>query len=108
MIYEQRVYEASPGRMEDLQRRFREHTVSIFARHGIRPVGFFVPDIGDSTDRLIYLLAFDSLAHREQCWTSFRADPEWLQIRRDSEANGPLVARVHASILTPTDFSALP
>jgi NIPSNAP len=108
MIYEYRVYEASPGRMGDLQSRFREHTLGIFARHGIRPVGFFVPDIGDSSDRLIYILAFESLAHREQCWGSFRADTEWQQVRRESEGDGPLVARVHASILTPTDFSALP
>ena len=35
------------------------------------------------------------------------SDPEWVKVRGESEADGPINAKVTSQILTPTAFSAL-
>lgn len=40
-IYELRVYTTCPGRMPALLARFKDHTLRIWERHGIEPVGFW-------------------------------------------------------------------
>ncbi len=107
MIYEYRVYEAMPGRLPDVQARFRDHTLKIFERHGIENIGYWTASVGDYSDRLIYIVAFEDAAQRERAWASFRDDPEWNRVRAESEANGALVARVFNTLLSPTDYSPL-
>jgi hypothetical protein len=104
MLYELRIYEAVPGRLPDLLKRFDTITLPIWERHGIRQAGFWTAEIGTSNE-LIYLLAWESLAEREQKFGAFQSDPEWLEKRAKTEENGPIVARVRASILRPTSFS---
>jgi hypothetical protein len=107
MIYELRVYRTVPGRMPNLLKRFNEHTLRIWERHGIRQAGFWTTLIGDSTNDLTYLLAWESLAERERKWNAFAADPEWLKVRAESEADGPINANVSNQILVPTAFSSV-
>ena len=107
MIYEQRIYEAMPGRLPDVIARFRDHTTKIFERHGIKNIGYWTPSVGEWSDRLIYIVAFEDAGQRDKAWASFRADPEWAQVTAASEANGKIVKRVSNSLLTPTDFSPL-
>jgi len=107
MIYEYRVYEAVPGRLPDLHARFRNHTLSIFARVGMRVVGFFTPEIGGNTNQLAYILEFDDYAHLERSWAAFREDAEWKAVKAESEVRGPLVARLTSQIWKPTDYSPL-
>lgn len=107
MIYEQRIYEAMPGRLPDVIARFRDHTTEIFERHGIKNIGYWTPSVGEWSDRLVYLVAFEDEGQRERAWASFRADPEWAKVTAASEANGKIVKRVSNSLLTPTDFSPL-
>jgi len=106
MIYELRIYEAVPGRIGALHERFRNVTLRIFERHGIRSVGYWEDVIGTS-NRLTYILAWENLAHRESAWDSFQADPEWIAARAKSEESGPIVARVIATLMKPTDYSPL-
>jgi hypothetical protein len=107
MIYELRVYHSMPGRLPDLMRRFEEHTLRLWDRHGIRQAGFFTTVIGETSQQLVYFLAWDSLAEREKKWSAFTTDPEWLKARTESEKNGQLVERVSNQILTPTKFSSV-
>jgi hypothetical protein len=106
MIYEYRAYYIVPGRMPDIQRRFREVTMRLFDRHGIRVVGFWEPVIGESNE-LVYICAFDDLAQRQRAWASFQGDPEWQAAKKQSELDGPLVERVVNKIWKATDFSPL-
>ena len=106
MIYEYRAYEVLPGRMPDLQARFANVTMKLFKKHGIQVVGFWETVIGQSNE-LVYMCAFDDLAHRQKAWAAFQADPEWLAARKASEANGPLVERVVNKIWKPTSFSPM-
>ena len=107
MIYEYRVYEAAPGKLEALNARFRNHTLGIFERHGIKNIGYWTASVGDYSDRLIYIVAFEDASQRERAWAAFRADPEWNRVRAESEVDGALVARVFNSLLSPTDYSPL-
>ena len=80
MIFEWRVYEAYPGRMDALNERFAKITLKYFEKHGIKVVGFWTAVIGTS-NVLYYMLAFEDLAHREKAWASFQADPGWAKAR---------------------------
>ena len=107
MIYEYRVYEAAPGKMPELHARFRDHALKLFERHGIKNIGYWTSNIGDYSDRLIYILAFESLEHRERAFAAFGADPDWQRAYKESEVNGALTTRVSNTLLNPTDYSPL-
>ncbi len=106
LLYEYRRYEAMPGRLPDLQYRFANHTIRIWARHGIEPVGFWLAEVGTS-NVLHYLLRWADMADREKRWTAFQADEEWISTRAGTEADGPLVARVLNEFWKPTSYSPL-
>jgi heme-degrading monooxygenase HmoA len=107
MIYELRVYQPVSGQMPKLLARFRDHAVPIWETHGIRALGFWTTLIGESSNELTYLLAWESLADRETRWAKFQNDPAWHKARDDSERDGPIVASIRNQILTPTAFSPL-
>lgn len=107
MIYEMRIYDCMPGRLPALLKRFETATLGIWARHGIRQAGFWTTVVGDNHQRLVYLLAWESLAEREQKWSTFMADPEWIAKRAESEKDGPILERVSNQILQPTAFSSV-
>ena len=76
MIYELRIYQCIPGKLPALLKRFETKTLDIWKKHGIRPTGFWTVLIGDGNNDLHYLLAWESLAEREQKWNAFQADPD--------------------------------
>ena len=98
MLYELRDYEIVPGRMKSIVDRFHNVTLAMFKKHGIRALMFWEPVIGTS-NHLIYLVEWNSLAEREERWNAFAGDPEWVAARDASEKDGPIVARVTNTIL---------
>ena len=107
MIYELRIYTANAGKMGALQARFRDHTVRLFEKHGIKNVGYWTNSIGGRSDELWYMLGFESLAQRQTAWAAFQADPDWQKARSESEKDGALVHHIENRIMNPTDFSPL-
>ena len=107
MIYELRIYDCLPGRLPPLLKRFADHTLGIWDRHGIRQAGFFTTMVGEHSNRLTYFLAWESLAERERKWAAFVNDPAWHKARDDSERDGPILANVSSQFLTPTAFSSV-
>ena len=105
MIHELRVYTCLPGRLPRLLARMEDPVLSIWERIGFRLAGAWTTVIGPSSSDLTYILAWRSLAEREALWAAFRADPQWQEARRLSEADGPIVANIASSILAPTTFS---
>ena len=107
MIYELRIYHCIPGRLPALLNRFETITLKLWERHGIKQAGFWTVGIGDSNQDLYYLLEWESLADREKKWDTFATDPEWLEKRAATEADGQIVASVNNQILMPTRFSSV-
>jgi hypothetical protein len=107
MLHELRIYRCLPGRLPALLKRFETVTLPIWQRHGIRQAGFWTTIIGESNLDLHYLLAWESLAERQEKWTAFQTDPEWIAKRDETERDGPIVANVSTAILQPTAFSSV-
>ena len=106
MYYEQRTYTAAPGKKDVLLQRFRDHTISLFDKHGIKVVGFWTTD-GPGSDELVYLLAYPDQASSRTYWEAFQKDPEWVETKAATEFNGKLTAKVVSKYLIPTDFSPM-
>lgn len=103
MTYELRTYTATDGRMDDLLRRFREHTLALFEQHGMTSVGYWTTPSDPNV--LVYLLRHDG-SPREN-WAAFTADPAWVRAKAASVANGEIVESIESVMLEPTDVSAL-
>jgi hypothetical protein len=105
-VYELRIYHAPPGKLPELLARFREHTVKLFERHGMKSVAYWTPvDEPGKSDTLIYILVHPSREAAAANWKAFQDDPEWKSVRDKSEANGKIVDKVDSTFIALTDFS---
>lgn len=105
-VFELRVYHALEGKLPDLLKRFREHTTKLFEQHGLKNVAYWTPlDDPAKSNTLIYILAHPSREAAAANWKAFGADPEWIEVKEKSEANGKLVEKVDSTFMSKTDFS---
>jgi hypothetical protein len=106
MVFELRVYHALPGKMNDLLARFRDYTIPLFTRHGMKSVAFWNPiDAPQKSNTLIYILQHPSREAAAANWKSFQADPAWVSVKEKSEANGKLVEKIDSTFMAMTEFS---
>jgi hypothetical protein len=107
-IFELRTYHLLPGKLENLNVRFRDHTRKLFEKQGMTNVVYWhtVPQDG-TQPKLVYLLAHKNEEAAKASFDAFRKDPEWVKVRDESEANGKIVEKVESVYLSPLDFSAL-
>jgi hypothetical protein len=107
-VYELRTYTCYEGKLEALKTRFRDHTIRLFDRHNMKSIGYWIPqDPAKSKTTLIYILVHPSREAAEKNWAAFRADPDWVKAKAESEAPGPIVEKVDSVYMTPADFSQL-
>jgi hypothetical protein len=107
-VYELRTYTSPDGKLGDLNKRFRDHTVSIFNRHGMKSVLYMTPqDAPDSQNTLIYILEHPSREAAKKAWDAFRNDEEWKKVSAESEVNGKIVSKVVSVFGDPTDYSPM-
>jgi hypothetical protein len=104
-VFELRTYTTNEGKLPDLQKRFRDHTVDIFKRHGMTNVAYFTPE--EKPNTLIYILAHESRDAAKKSWDDFRNDPEWKKVSAASEENGKIVTHVDSVFMDPTDYSPM-
>ena len=105
-VFELRVYHTYEGKLDGLLARFRDHTMTIFKRHGIESVAYWVPTDEPLKDKtLFYIVKHPSREAATANWAAFRADPEWQKVSAASEANGKLVELTESTYLKLTDFS---
>ncbi|MBO0702886.1 MAG: NIPSNAP family protein [Candidatus Dormibacteraeota bacterium] len=107
-VFELRTYHAAPGRLADLEARFRDHTIALFQKHGIEVVGFWrALDEPDSRNVLIYVLRYPSRQVADERWSAFQSDPEWIEVKSRTEVNGRLAPQIESVFMESTDFSPL-
>lgn len=107
-VYELRTYTTNEGKLPDLQARFRNHTMKIFEKHGMKNVGYWVPqDAPLSQNTLIYVISHESREQAKKNWDAFRSDPEWQKVAKESEAKGKIVSKVESVYLDATDYSPI-
>ena len=109
--FELRTYTTGPGNLPHLFKRFRDHTIALFTKHGMRHFHYLTPLQGEpgADNTLIYLLAHDSQEASKESFAAFRADPDWIKAKADSEAaaGGSLTIEdgVKSELLKATDYS---
>ena len=105
-FFEMRTYTPSPGKLDALQARFRDHTCKLFEKHGMTNVGYWVTQ--GPEPKLVYILAFPSKEARDASFKAFGADPDWQKVYADSQKDGvKLAAKVESVFLSPADYSAI-
>ena len=107
-VYELRTYTCNEGKLPDLLKRFREHTMEIFERHHMHNVGYWIPeDPARHSTTLIYIISHESREAATANWKAFRDDPEWQKVSKASDENGKIVNHTESVFMSPTDFSPL-
>ena len=106
-VYELRIYTPNEGKLDAVNARFRDHTRAIFDRHHMKSVGYWLPTDGPNAGKFVYILEHPSREEANKNWDAFTADPEWVKVKAESEANGKLVANVERTFMTPTDYSPI-
>jgi hypothetical protein len=92
-FFEMRTYHCYDNKRPDLVKRFSDHTLRLFEKHGIENICYFIPT-DPKNNSLTFILAYPDAASRDVRWNNFANDPEWKEAHKNSEANGPLVAKV--------------
>jgi NIPSNAP protein len=107
-VYELRLYHVKEGKIDALKARFGDHTDAIFKRHNMKSIGYWSPEDAPASQNLfVYILEHPSREEAEKNWAAFQADPEWQEVKAESEAHGPLVDHIDRYFMDPTSFSAL-
>ena len=120
-VLELRSYIASSGNLESLNARFRNHTMKLFAKHGMNNLIYWNVDDGGAMkavellaavspknqaaagigeelpsqgNALVYFLTHASQDAAKGSFDAFRQDPDWVAVRNESEkkAGGSLTA----------------
>jgi len=104
--FEIRMYTAEPiedgvGGIDNLHQRFREKEVAIFEKHGAEVIAVW--QRLDNPNTLVWMLAYRDRAHRQEVWSAFAADPEWVELRQKYEV--PISANTF--MMSATDYSNL-
>lgn len=113
-VFELRIYSCpDPAKHAALMRRFHNHTMKLFEKHGMQNIVYWVPDERpESQQRLVYLLGHKSQDAAKESFAAFRSDPEWLAAKKASEeaAGGSLTnpdKGVVSEFLTAAEYSPL-
>lgn len=96
MIYELRQYTPNPEKESIMRERFLK-TLPLFEKHGLTLV--FATSPVEDPRQLWYALSFESEPARVAAWAAFMADPEWLEIKKQSEVGGPVLQELKKFIL---------
>lgn len=83
-----------PNRMDAIHKRFANHTIGLFSEHGLEIIDFWKDAEGN--DKLYYVLEHKDMETRNKNFESFVNDPEWIEVKRLSELDGPIVEKIES------------
>jgi NIPSNAP. len=107
-VFQLRTYFCFDGKIDDIQKRFKDHTQALFEKQGLINYPYFLTEENDgSQPKLVYLLGHRDRGQFDQAFDNFRKDPDWIKARDASEENGKIVERVDAVYLKALPFSPM-
>ena len=108
-VYEMRTYTAAEGKFDAVNARFRDHTVKLFEKHGMKNIGYWTPVEGPTGgDDVDLHPRAQEPRRREGELGGVWCRPEWQKARAESEAGGRILAKAPESVfLTATDYSPI-
>ncbi|ACT01762.1 NIPSNAP family protein [Paenibacillus sp. JDR-2] len=105
MLYELRIYDMHPGKLQAIKDRFRDHVIGLFAKHDMK-ITLFWEDQDEANERLYYVVEHADMDQRNLNYDRFRNDPEWIEVKRVSELDGPLVKKQESIFMKDVSFFA--
>jgi hypothetical protein len=106
-VFELRIYHTLPGKVPDLESRFRDTTSKLLAKHDLKVVGYWVSENAPDWDNtFIFLVAHSGPEEGKKNWDAMRADPEFQEMIKSEQAN-KLVEKIDRTYMRPTDFSPM-
>jgi len=106
-VFELRVYHTVPGKVLDLEARFRDTTSKVLAKHDLKVVGYWVPEGAPAWENtFIFMVAHASREEAKKNWDAMFSDPEFQEVVKAEQAN-KLVEKVDVTYMRPTDFSPM-
>jgi len=106
-VFELRIYHAVPGKGPALEIRFRDTASKLLAKHGLKAVGYWIPEPTPAWDNtFVYLLAHPSREEAKKNWDAMFADPAFQGMSK-SEQTEKLVEKVDSTYMHPTNFSPM-
>jgi len=107
-VFEVRTYTAPEGKLQDLHKRFRDHTLRIFKKHGMESIVYLAPQDAPLKDNtLIYIITHANREQAKKNWAEFQADEEWKKVSAESQVNGRIVSKVDSVFADATDYSPM-
>ena len=105
-VYELRIYHLNDGKQPLILNRFRTKETQLFQKHGMHPIAYWTPTDDPLAGRtLVYIVRHNSRDAATESWKAFRADPEWIALKAESEKDGVFVQKSESTFLKLTDFS---
>ncbi len=112
-VFEMRTYTAAPGKLSNLNARFRDHTCKLFEKYGMTNIAYWTPmdDQKGADETLLYIIAHKSRDAAKENFAAFGKDPAWQSARKESEekAGGSLTVKdgVKSVFMKATDYSPI-
>jgi len=106
-VFELRIYHTVPGKLPQLESRFRDIYSKLLAKHDLQVVGYWVPEgSADWDNTFVYLVDHSSREEAKKNWDAMLADPE-VQVAIKAEETNKLVEKIDRIYMRPTDFSPM-
>ncbi|MCC6298627.1 MAG: NIPSNAP family protein [Anaerolineales bacterium] len=107
MIHQLRIYEIFEHNKSAFHARFRDHAMRIMQKYGFKIIAIWETRTQERTE-FVYILTWQDEATKTAAWEKFRADEEWIEIKRATSAqHGDLVGSIEDRILTEMSYSPM-
>lgn len=115
-LYEWRKYRVADGRLkEEIDRALacactvEQGGKGLFARHGIpQPIGLWTILAGADQPCVVFLYRWVDAASRSAAFSSFYQDPEWIQLRAQSNGGNEIVDRLDDLLFVGPELRSVP
>ncbi|MET3022204.1 NIPSNAP family protein [Flavobacterium hydatis] len=104
-IYELRIYEIFENNKKNFHDRFRDQAMLIMKKYNFK-ISSIWESKSDKKTEFVYLLEWNDEATMKKAWEQFRADKEWIEIKKQTSAKfGDLIGSIEDRVLTKMDYS---
>ena len=76
MIYDMRIYDIAPGRVQDYMKNVREVAIPIREDHGVKLGGWYYSEVGP-INQVVHIWAYEDMKHLVEGAEAVRNDPRW-------------------------------
>lgn len=104
-VYELRIYEIFENNKKNFHDRFRDQAMQIMKKYNFK-ISSIWESKSDKKTEFVYLLEWSDEATMKKAWEQFRADKEWIEIKKQTSAKfGDLIGNIEDRVLTKMDYS---